>query len=394
VAQIDRYAFPRLKPCGGGITIKSCKALPFELAPVLRGESQAIELNVWETRQNRFAHRSNALMRMVVRQDFDSWLVARNLERPGFQFFDGDRVLAVAYDEADGLFTIRTTKRVLRARHLVGADGAYSVVNKRFRVTAPKGIAVAVEVTLPRASTTLDRATPPCFDFGAIARGYGWVFPKDDHWNVGIYTLDKNTDLRGHLRRYIARKGFGTTSDPLATLAAHRFPYGGYRVALPTAPVYIVGDAGAFGDPIMGEGIYHAVESGRIAGETIADCVAGAATPATYYERLRTTVLRDTFFTYHVSKQFYRNPDKALSILENPLIWRAVVEGYARGETFTRSIAGAWWLLPKAVGSRQFTYARAGRDQPLALAGPFRGVPYLCEPFVQWAKQRLGLAQL
>ena len=139
-------------------------------------------------------------------------------------------------------------------------------------------------------------------------------------------------------------------------------PYGGYRVTAPAEPVYVVGDAAGFGDPIMGEGIYHAIESGRVAGETIADCVAGTAKPSDYYERLKPTVLTDTFVTYQVSREFYRNVDKALTILENPIIWRPFVEGYADGATFSRSLARAWWFLPKSVALRGIRYRREGAE--------------------------------
>ena len=392
VVQLDRYKFPRMKPCGGGVTIKACNALPFDLSPVLRGESREIEFNVWQKRQNRFTRKSTALLRMVVRPEFDNWLVSENLKMPGFQFFDDDRVLDVSYDD-DGLFTVRTSNRILRGRQLVGADGAYSIVNKLFRVTQPKGFAVAAEVMLRRDDTMLTEAGPPCFDFGAISSGYGWVFPKDDHWNVGLYTLGKPKNLKQELLTYIEKKGFQMSGDPLGTLEAHRFPYGGYQVTVPNAPVYVVGDAGGFGDPIMGEGIYHAIESGRIAGETIADCLAGKVGHEAYYQRLKQSVLLDTFVTYQVSKEFYRNVDKALTILENPFIWRPFIEGYADGATFSRSIARAWWLLQKTFVLGQFRYRRAGVSQPLALGGPVRGLAYLCEPVVRRVQRRLGLSK-
>ena len=388
VAQIDRYRFPRMKPCGGGVTIKATNALPADLAVPYHGESRSLEFNVWQKRQNQFTRASATLLRMVVRPEFDNWFVSENSKRAGFRFFDDERVLEIAFD---GVFTVRTSKRVLRARHLVGADGAYSMVNKQYRITAPKGFAVAVEVALRRDDVELARETAPCFDFGAIARGYGWVFPKDDHWNIGLYTLDKNKNLREALVAYIAKKGFQVRGDPLATFEAHQFPYGGYRVAIPDAPVYIVGDAGGFGDPMMGEGIYHALESGRIAGETIADCVAGHASHATYYQRLKPSVLMDTFVTYQVSREFYRNVDKALTILENPFIWRPVAEGYATGATFSRSIANAWWLLPKSVVRNDFRYEREGVSQQMALRGPFRGLLYLCEPVLRRVQRRVGL---
>lgn len=387
VAQIDRFKFPRIKPCGGGITIKSFNAMPFDPAPALRGESNEVEFNVWRHRQNRFTRASTALLRMVVRPDFDNWLVSENRKRPGFHFFDDERVLDITYD---GVFTVRTSHQSVRARQLIGADGAYSLVNKLFRVTEPKGNAVAVEVVLSRDEATLSNDVPPCFDFGVIPGGYGWVFPKDDHWNVGLYTVAKQKNLRENLAAYITQKGFRVTGDPLTTFAAHQFPYGGHHVSVPSAPVYVVGDAGGFGDPITGEGIYHAVESGRIAGETAADCLAGSVSHAAYYERLVPSVLRETRVTYHLAKEFYRNVDKSLTIVENPFVWRTFFEGYAEGSTISRSLSRAWWLLPKSVALSRFRYTRSGESQPLALAGPLRGFAYMCEPFVRRARRRLG----
>jgi menaquinone-9 beta-reductase len=383
VAQLDRFTFPRIKPCGGGVTIKSCNALPFDLSPMVRGESHDVDFNVWQTRHNRFTRKRSALLRMVARPDFDNWLVSKNAETHGFRFFDGERVLDISYD---GVFVVRTSARTLRARQLIGADGAYSMVNKLFRVTQPKGFATAVEVVLQRDDATLPEPTPPCFDFGAISGGYGWVFPKDDHWNVGLYSIHKHKQLREKLADYIRAKGFRVAGDPLATFQAHRFPYGGYRVAVPAAPVYIVGDAGGFGDPLLGEGIYHAIESGRIAGETAAACLAGEVTHEAYYERLKPSVLTDTFITYYASKLFYRDVDRGLAMLENPFIWRPFFEGGANGSTFSRSLAGAWWLLPKAMVRPRFRHRRWGRSQPFALGGPLRGLAYLVDAFVDRAE--------
>lgn len=335
VAQVDRRKFPRVKPCGGGVTIKSCRALGRDPHAVLRGEFNEVDVNVWRRRACRFTH-PLILLRMVVRSQFDDWLVSQNLKQGGFQFFDDERVLDISYN---GRFRVRTTRGILQGRHLVGADGAYGLVNRLFSIARPKGHAVAVEVTLHRDQATLPAESPPCFDLGAIDWGYGWVFPKDDHWNVGLYTLKKSRTLREQLTGYIAAKGFRMETDALATLEAHCFPYGGYRVRVPQAPVYLVGDAGGFGDALTGEGIYHALESGRLAGETVHDCLGGQAGHRRYYRRLRRSVLADTFVGYQVARRFYRDVDKALAVLQNPLISRPLLEGYAAGRTLAQSIA-------------------------------------------------------
>ena len=335
VAQVDRCRFPRVKPCGGGFTMKASRALGVDPGPVLRGEFTGVEVNLWQRRVNRFSHPRSPLLRMVERSQFDSWLVERNLAHPGFCFFDGERALQISYD---GVFRVRTPNRTLTGRQLVGADGAYSLVNRMFPIARPKGFAVAVEVTLNRAGAALPGETPPSFDIGAIENGYGWVFPKDDHWNVGLYTLGKSSSLRERLHAYIAAKGFRVNTDPLETFVAHQFPYGGYRLSVPDAPVYLVGDAAGLGDALTGEGIYHALESGRIAGETLHDVLAGRVSHKSYYRRLRRPVLADSFLTYQVARRFYRNPDRAVALLENPRISAPLLEGYASGRTLAASI--------------------------------------------------------
>jgi menaquinone-9 beta-reductase len=346
VAQVDRHRFPRLKPCGGGVTMKACNALSPDLLPAVRADFQEVEVNVWQRSVNRFSHPGSSLLRMVVRSQFDHCLVAQNLSNSGFQFFDDERVVEVTYD---GRFRVRTSQRVLLGRQLIGADGAYGVVNRAFSIARPRGHAVAVEVTLSRDEAHLPDPIPPCFDIGAIDCGYGWVFPKDDHWNIGLYTLGKSKTLRQQLTSYIAAKGFKLRTDPLATFVGHRFPYGGYRVSLPSAPVYLVGDAGGFGDALTGEGIYHALESGRIAAETVYDCLAGRVKQGAYYRRLRKSVLVDTFITYQVAREFYRNLDLVVRLLENPRVTVPLVAGYAGGATMAESLKRGGWLAALAA---------------------------------------------
>ncbi len=217
----------------------------------------------------------------------------------------------------------------------------------------------------------------PCFDFGAIDHGYGWVFPKDDHWSVGLYTLIGKGNLREQLRTYIAAKGFRVAADPLETFESHLFPIGGYCVTVPAAPVYVVGDAGGFGDAITGEGIYHALESGRIAGETIGDCLAGKVGHDAYYRRLRRSVLADTFITYKLSSKFYKNIDKALDLLENTLVWRPLVQGYAEGATFSQSIKKAGWFLGKSIVLDTLRHGRNGDRRQQSLWSLLRGLRFL-----------------
>ena len=346
VVQIEAQRFPRVKPCAGGITRKAERALAFDIGPSLRGASNAIEFNSWRKRTNRFTACADrgvapegALVSFVSRAEFDADLVRQNGRSARFEFSDGERVERI---EFDGLFQVRTSRRLLTARQLIGADGAYSIVNRTFGVARPRMLATASEVNVPHARLAVPAPLVPSVDYGVVEDGYGWVFPKDDHCSIGLYTLArKPRRLRERLVDYLLAKGARPAGDPLAGLHAHRIPVGGFPLRTPEAPVYVVGDAAGLADALTGEGIYHALESGRLAGETAARVARGTASHRSYYARLWRSVLPDTALTYALATQFHRNADRSLRVLASPLVWRPLTYGYARGATFTACVLRA-----------------------------------------------------
>lgn len=353
VVQLEKARFPRVKPCAGGLTVKGLKALDLGIDSTLRSSFRAFQFNLCDRRGNRFAHR-RLLLRMVLRPEFDNDLVRQNRRRNGFRFLDGEPVRRIRYQD---IFEIETPSRLIRAKQLVGADGAYSLVNRRFKISRPRGLATAVEVNLGRGvAESGEDCEIPCFDWGVIESGYGWVFPKDDHWSVGIYTLQRGLrGIRRQLDSYIRFKGFGVRGDPLATFQAYQLPIGGYRLSPPDSPLYLVGDAGGFADAVTGEGIYHALESGRLAGETAVEVHHGRGVPRRYYRRLWKSVLPDTFLTYRCAGLIYRRLDRSLRLLETPWCWRPLVQGFAAGATLTRSLllSPYYWLASYAHAGRQ-----------------------------------------
>ncbi len=351
VAQVEKHSFPRVKPCAGGLTRRSLASLQLHLEPSLRRSFPDFQFNLWDRGGSRFHHRS-LLLHMVARPELDNDLVRQNLQHPRFSFFDGEPVRSLGYDTG---FEVVTEKRRLRAPQLVGADGAYSLVNRRFGISSPRALATAVEVNLHRRRCRLEAPVPPSFDWGYLESGYGWVFPKDDHWSVGLYTLGRSLHgIRRRLADYVEAKGFRVDGDPLDTFEAYQLPVGGHRLRPPECPLYLVGDAGGFADAITGEGIYHALESGRLAGETAVRVRQGRAGHRSYYRRLWKTVLADTWLTYRFARLVYSNLGRSLRMLDHPLLWRPLVEGFARGATVSRSLLLAPWYWGLSFG-------RAGR---------------------------------
>lgn len=262
----DRAVFPRDKPCGGGVTGRALLQAPCDIAPVVERVVDTFELRLHGRRSFR---RSSAqpLILMTQRRRLDAYL-AEQAVVAGATFRDGARVERIEIG-ATGV-TAMIAGDAIAADMLVGADGANGVVAKAAGLEAGIVNGVALEGNV--AWEHLDRDRYPStalIEFGAVSGGYGWLFPKGDHANLGVGGWgEEGPRLRGHLARLVA--SFALDPTMLTDVRGHRLPMRRIGVATPAhGRVLLVGDAGGLIDPLSGDGIYEAFTSAQLAASAI-----------------------------------------------------------------------------------------------------------------------------
>ena len=261
VALLDEQRFPRDKVCGGGLSRKSIALLDIDISRVVHRWITGAFL----TFQNRTAIVKDlpcAVGCTVLRNEFDQMLLTRAREA-GAHFLGETKFVDL---HAHGPWvTARTSRGEFTGRRLFAADGVGSAVRTRVfgrRLVSYVPVVEAL-VAVPDAALQSfgDRAV---FDFGGMPKGYGWIFPKRDHLNVGIYSPFGGTALRQHLMEFIDRYP--------ALRLRRRIEYRGYAIPLRNkagvferGPVVLLGDAAGLAESVFGEGIYFALKSAALA---------------------------------------------------------------------------------------------------------------------------------
>ena len=261
----DRTRFPRDKPCGGGLTGRALRHAPCDVSPVVEHVVDRMVLRLGYGR--RFARATDfPLILMTQRRRLDT-LLADEAARSGAEFRDATRVEAVDAGE-DGATAVVAGSKIV-ARYVVGADGANGAVAR----AAELGDGIVCGVALEGNASWGDIEAAPYartawVELGVVPGGYGWVFPKGDHANVGVGGwLGQGPKLRAHLERLARSHGLNPTA--LRDLRGHRLPMRRLGTAPSRGRVLLVGDAAGLVDPLSGDGIYEAFVSAELAARAI-----------------------------------------------------------------------------------------------------------------------------
>lgn len=287
VLMLDKQKFPRDKPCGGGVTLRAASVQDVDLSPVIERTiyGARISLRLGESFDRRYRE---PLTYMTQRCRLDALLAERAAES-GADFHDGEGIRAIDVGGSGFNLTpvrITTDRDAYTARIFIGADGANGPSGRLLGLRPRFEEAVAFEGNLPYSADILEEWRDyAALDFGGLAGGYAWVFPKAEHLNVGVGAWKyAGFTLRPKLAELCRRYGF----DP-AALEGVRGYHLPIRIPSPNdvglGSIAVAGDAAGLVDPLTGEGIHMAFESGRLVVDSALAVLRGEARSMTHYQR-------------------------------------------------------------------------------------------------------------
>ncbi len=289
VLVIEKKEHPRDKPCAGGIP-----GVLFHEPNIREFKPHAGEITRYRFTSRGENPASGSLPRegifWVDRAAFDYhlFLMARNagagvLQNTPFSDY------AIHKDHLE----VTAGDYQLRCRYLAGADGGFSRVARKIHPKKrPMGICGYYRVPF-QADSAVSNRDMVHLDFNFIDGGVAGVIPKGDHLWVGAYTAQRCNlgELEMATDEFISLLGLPVATEKFTGL---RIPLYDDRIPLHRGRVLLIGEAGGLVNPISGEGIKPAVDSGHIAAEELIQLLSGkAGNFAPYEQKVRQMIGRE-----------------------------------------------------------------------------------------------------
>ncbi len=320
VLLVDRATFPRDKPCGGGVTGRAARLLPFAIDPVVEETVDRLDCRLHY--RNRFERKARApLALMTQRSRLDHFLL-RQAAEAGADVRDGVKVADV---RPTGL-TVDGAE--ISARLVIGADGCNGTAARQLELGGEIVHGVGLEANVPYEARY---ARTMVLELGVVPGGYGWVFPKGDHLNVGVGGDEREGPrLRDHLRRLCDEHDIDL--EAASGMRGYRLPMRRPASRLARGTAAVIGDAAGLVDPFSGDGMYEAFLSAQLVTEAALEVLAGRASGLEAYEQAvarRITPL--TAAGWGAKVAFDRFPRTTFALARLPVTFRAV-EKLLQGE--------------------------------------------------------------
>jgi len=309
----------RTKPCGGAIPPRAIRdyQIPDDMLVAKITSARMVS----PSDRNVDIPIDNGYVGMVDREAFDEWLRVRaatnGAERRIGTFEeltrDADGTALIHYrpgHAAKGGVTLS-----LRARSVIGADGAKSLVARQTVRGADRMkfvFAYHEIVRAPKAQPALDYDARRC---DVIYRGalspdfYSWIFPHGDTVSIGTGSAHKGFSMRTSIGELRAKTGL----DGCETLRREGAP-------IPMKPlkrwdngrdVELAGDAAGVVAPASGEGIYYAMLGGELAAQAVHQLLITGDVRSLKLARKR--FMRDhgfVFFILGIMQRFWYSTEK------------------------------------------------------------------------------------
>jgi geranylgeranyl reductase family protein len=310
VLLLDKATFPRDKPCGGGVTGRAARLLPFSIEPVV--EDVVDRLDCGLRYRHRFSRRAREpLAYMTQRRRLDHFLLRKAAEA-GAEVREGEAADA----------------RELDARIVIGADGCNGSSAKQLGLADGVVHGVALEANYPHDARF---AGAMLLEIAVIRGGYGWIFPKGDHVNVGVGgNGEEGPRLRAELRRMC--ETYGIDPEAAQDLRGYRLPLRLPGTKLARGRTAVIGDAAGLVDPFSGDGMYEAFFSARLVADAALEVLAGSADNLDAYQAaVERRIAPLTHAGWGAKRAFERFPRATYALARLPVTFRAL-EKLLRGE--------------------------------------------------------------
>ena len=312
----DKARFPRDKPCGGGLTMRAVRQLPFSVDPVVEDRTMRVRLGLDFTRRVE-RRMDEPLVLMTQRKRLDAYLVEQ-AANAGAEFRDGVKVGGLELGE-DGVQAHVDGSRV-SAAHALLADGANGVSARAVGLDGAREFGVALEANVPYGVVPeAEYRGLLCLELANVPGGYGWVFPKGDHVNVGVGGWEREGPrLREHLARFC--REYGISESSLEDVRGYRLPLLKPGARLAKGRAALLGDAAGLVDPLSGDGMYEAFLSAKLATEAVL-----AGDLEGYDRELRRSLSSQLSAAWGAKVALDRFPRLTYAVVRTPFLWNAVV---------------------------------------------------------------------